>query len=61
VDIFIGEMVEAFADETILTGGAIDLAKLKPLLFDMSTRKYWGIGPVLANCWQVGRELKKKK
>jgi hypothetical protein len=36
-------MVEAFADETILTGGAIDLAKLKPLLFDMSTRKYWGI------------------
>jgi hypothetical protein len=54
-------VVETFADETILTGGAIDLAKLKPLLFDMSTRKYRGIGPVLANCWQVGKELKKKK
>ncbi len=54
-------MVGGFADETILTGGAIDLAKLKPLLFDLSTRKYWGIGPLLANCSQGGKELKKKK
>jgi hypothetical protein len=53
-------VVETYPDETILTGGAIDLAKLKPLNFDMSTRKYWGIDPALANCRQVGKELKKK-
>jgi hypothetical protein len=53
-------VVETRTDETILTGGAIDFAKLKPLNFDTSTRKYWGIDPVLANCRQLGKELKKK-
>ena len=59
-DLFIGEIVETYADESVLTDGKVDLAKLKPLLFDMSSVKYWSVGNVVAGCWNVGKQLKKK-
>ena len=58
-DMIIGEIVETYADESVLTEGKIDLAKLKPLLFDMSSIKYWSVGEVVADCWKVGKQLKK--
>ena len=58
-DLIIGEIVETYADESILTEGKIDLSKLKPLLFDMSSIKYWSIGEALENCWKIGKQLKK--
>ena len=59
-DLFIGEIVETYADESVLTEGKVDLAKLKPLLFDMSSVKYWSVGEVVAGCWNVGKQLKRK-
>ena len=59
-DLFIGEIVETHADESVLTDGKIDLAKLKPLLFDMSSIKYWSVGKVVADCWKVGKQLKRR-
>jgi flavin reductase (DIM6/NTAB) family NADH-FMN oxidoreductase RutF len=59
-DLFIGEIVETYADESVLTEGKVDLAKLRPLLFDMSSIKYWSVGDVVANCWNVGKQLKRK-
>ena len=59
-DLFIGEIVETYVDESVLTDGKIDLAKVKPLLFDMSSVKYWSIGDVVAGCWNVGKQLKKR-
>ena len=38
-DIFIGELVETYADEGIINGEKIDILKLKPLLFDMASVK----------------------
>ena len=58
-DLIIGEIVETYADESVLTEGKIDLAKLKPLLFDMSSIKYWSVGEVVENCWKVGKQLKR--
>jgi flavin reductase (DIM6/NTAB) family NADH-FMN oxidoreductase RutF len=57
-DLLIGEIVETYADESVLTDGKIDLAKLKPLLFDMSSIKYWSVGEVVADCWKIGKQLK---
>ena len=57
-DLFIGEIVQTHADESVLTDGKIDLAKLKPLLFDMSSIKYWSVGEVVADCWKVGKQMK---
>lgn len=59
-DIFIGEIVQTYADEAVLSGDGIDIARVKPLLFDMSSKKYWALGNALGNCWNVGKQLKKK-
>ena len=59
-DLFIGEIVETYADESVLKNGKVDLARLKPLLFDMSSIKYWSIGNPVAGCWNIGKQLKKK-
>jgi flavin reductase (DIM6/NTAB) family NADH-FMN oxidoreductase RutF len=59
-DVFIGEVVATYARDDALTGGAPDLAKVRPLLFDMSSRTYWSLGAPVGGCWQVGKELKGK-
>jgi len=59
-DVFIGEIAETYVDESALTDGKVDLSKVKPLLFDMSSMKYWSLGGPLAGCWNIGNEIKKK-
>jgi len=56
-DLFVGEVVGTYADVEVLTNGIVDIAKLKPLLFDMSSKKYWSLGAPLAKCWSVGKEF----
>ena len=55
-DLFVGEIVGTYADVSVLTNGAVDIAKVKPLLFDMSSKKYWSLGEPVAKCWSVGKE-----
>ena len=59
-DLFIGEIVETYADESVLKDGKVDLASVRPLLFDMSSIQYWSIGNPLAKCWNVGKKMKQK-
>jgi flavin reductase (DIM6/NTAB) family NADH-FMN oxidoreductase RutF len=58
-DIFIGELVQTYADDKVLTNGKIDVSKLRPLLFDMASVKYWRLGEAIGNCWNVGKSLKR--
>ncbi len=60
-DVFVGEIVETWADETVLAGEKLDVAKIDPLLFDMSSVKYWSLGEEIAGCWNVGKKLKRKE
>jgi flavin reductase (DIM6/NTAB) family NADH-FMN oxidoreductase RutF len=57
-DIFIGELVQTYVDDKVLTDGNIDIARLRPLLFDMASKKYWALGNALGNCWHAGKALK---
>jgi flavin reductase (DIM6/NTAB) family NADH-FMN oxidoreductase RutF len=57
-DLFIGEIVETYADESVLENGKVNLARVKPLMFDMSSIQYWSIGETVANCWNVGKKMK---
>ena len=52
--------MQTYADESVQTEGKVGLAKLKPLLFDMSSIKYWSVGEVVAGCWNAGKKLKRK-
>ena len=56
-DLFVGEVVGTYADIDVLTNGVVDIAKLKPLLFDMASKKYWSLGDPVAKCWSVGRDF----
>lgn len=60
-EVFVGEIAGVYADEAALTDGKIDLARLRPLLFDFSSVMYWSIGSPVAKCWHVGKELKLKE
>ena len=60
-DLFVGEVVGTYANVEVLTNGAVDIAKLKPLLFDMSSRKYWSLGEPVAKCWSVGKDFDAKE
>jgi flavin reductase (DIM6/NTAB) family NADH-FMN oxidoreductase RutF len=55
-DVFIGEIVATYGDENVLCDGKVDLAKVKPLLFDMASKKYWSLGTAVGSCWNVGKQ-----
>jgi flavin reductase (DIM6/NTAB) family NADH-FMN oxidoreductase RutF len=59
-DIFVGELVQTYADDGVMAEGRIDIARLKPLLFDMASKKYWALGRPLGKCWNAGKALKSK-
>lgn len=58
-DIFIGELVQTHVAEDVLSEGKIDIARLRPLLFDMASMNYFRLGPAIGQCWNVGKSLKK--
>ena len=58
--IFVGEIAQTYADESVLSDNKVDVSKLKPLLFDMSSKKYWSLGGKVARCWDIGKQLKAK-
>ena len=58
-DVFVGEIVATYAEDAVLTGGKVDLSKVKPLLFDMSSMKYWSVGQPVGDCWSEGKQYKK--
>lgn len=58
-DVFVGEVFETYCDDQVITDEAVDLAKVRPILFSMHTRSYWEIGKLLAKAWEIGKEFKK--
>lgn len=58
-DLIVGEVFETYVDESALSDGAIDIIKVDPLLFEMSSKKYWSLGGEVANCWSIGKDLKR--
>ena len=51
----IGEVINQSADESILTDGKIDLAKLKPIVFDAAGMCYRSLGEVVGQAWGSGK------
>lgn len=58
-DIFMGEVIQTYADESVLTGGKIDYAALQPLLFDFQQVNYWSLGEAVGKPWKDGKVMKK--
>lgn len=55
--ILVGEVVNMSADESILTDGKVDLAKLRPIVFDAAGMCYRGLGEVVGGAWAAGKKF----
>ena len=53
----IGEVINQSADESILTDGKVNLAKLKPIVFDAAGMCYRALGEVVGQAWGAGKEF----
>jgi flavin reductase (DIM6/NTAB) family NADH-FMN oxidoreductase RutF len=53
-DLFIGEIVDAYAEEGCLTNGAPDIAKMAPFTLTMPDNIYWKIGDRAGKAWDAG-------
>jgi len=57
--LYIGNVTAVHADESVLTDGCLDPAKLQSLLLSMPDNSYWTLGEVAGKAWQAGKALKK--
>lgn len=55
---FVGEVIDAKAHASIIgTGGAVDIRKLKPLIFTPDTQDYFGVGKFVAKVFSAGKDI----
>ena len=59
-DIFIGEIIETYADKDCLENGLPDIEKIKPILFSMFDNRYFSTGNVIGQGWSDGKKYKRK-
>lgn len=57
--ILCGKIVGQEADESILTQGQVDLDKMEPIIFDIASKSYRVIGPIVGQAFHDGLKYKK--
>ncbi len=56
-EMMIGEIVNAAADESVLTDGKVDIAKLKPIIYDTMGHNYCAVSKTAGKAFSDGRKL----
>jgi len=55
---FVGEIMDVKADPSTLTkNGLPDITKVKPIIFEPSNRRYFGLGSYLGQAFSIGKAL----
>ena len=54
----VGKIIAQQADEAVLTDGVVDYDKLQPIIFDIATKTYRLVGPVVGKAFHDGLKLK---
>jgi flavin reductase (DIM6/NTAB) family NADH-FMN oxidoreductase RutF len=55
---FVGEIMDVKADPSVLTeNGLPDITKVKPIIFEPSNRRYFGLGSYLGKAFSIGKAL----
>ena len=53
-ELFIGEVVNAYAEEKYLTDGVPDISKINTFTYSM--KQYWKVGERVAKAWEIGKK-----
>lgn len=59
-DIFIGKIVNTYADPAALTHGIVNYEKVQPILFALTDQAYYSLGKKVAKAWNIGNQLSQK-
>ena len=59
-EVFIGEIVATYCEESCLTEGVPDLKKINPLVLLLPDRKYVALGQDIGAAWKMGKNFMKK-
>ena len=54
----VGKIINISADESVLTGGKVDPAKLRPITYDSFNHHYLVLGEVVGHAFSDGKEIK---
>jgi flavin reductase (DIM6/NTAB) family NADH-FMN oxidoreductase RutF len=57
--LFIAEVVNVYATESVLTDDKIDVVKLQPFVLTMPRNAYWRLGDYVGPAWEMGKALRK--
>jgi flavin reductase (DIM6/NTAB) family NADH-FMN oxidoreductase RutF len=57
-ELFIGEIVGAYADAVCMTEGKPDIGKIKPFTLTMPDNRYWQVGEEAGKAWGAGKKLR---
>ena len=60
-EVFIGEIVGTYTEESFLTDGKLDFKKMKPLILSQPDTSYWRLGEPVARAWSIGKKYKAKR
>jgi flavin reductase (DIM6/NTAB) family NADH-FMN oxidoreductase RutF len=55
-ELFIGEIIAAYCEESCLTEGAPDLKKINPFVLVMPDAKYLVLGQEVGSAWKMGKK-----
>jgi flavin reductase (DIM6/NTAB) family NADH-FMN oxidoreductase RutF len=56
-EVFIGEIIESYAEEQYLCNEFPAIEKIEPIVFSMYDNNYWGIGEHLGKAWSAGKKF----
>jgi len=57
-EIFVGEIISTITEEKYVTGGVVDLKKVKPFMLSLNDRLYYELGESKAKAWEAGNNYK---
>jgi flavin reductase (DIM6/NTAB) family NADH-FMN oxidoreductase RutF len=57
-ELFIGEIVGAYADAKCCTEGSPDITRIKPFTLTMPDNQFWSVGNPVGRAWGSGKKLK---
>jgi flavin reductase (DIM6/NTAB) family NADH-FMN oxidoreductase RutF len=57
-EVFVGEIVGAYADAGCCSDGKPDIEKIRPFTLTMPDNRYWEIGRTAGKAWSIGKNMK---
>ena len=57
-EVFVGEIVGAYADTNSCSDGKPDIEKIRPFTLTMPDNRYWEVGRNAGKAWSIGKHIK---